>query len=133
VAGEKHDVLLKYLMVGLGGCLGSILRFWLGSYVGGRLGSRFPYGTFVINVTGSFLIGMILTILAEKTQWSPNWRYLIPIGFIGGYTTFSTFEYETFRLVQDGQMVTAMLNVVGSVVIGFAGVWAGMVAGRSIP
>ena len=133
MAGEKHDVLLKYLMVGLGGCLGSILRFWLGSYVGGRLGSRFPYGTFVINVTGSFLIGMILTILAEKTQWSPNWRYLIPIGFIGGYTTFSTFEYETFRLVQDGQMVTAMLNVVGSVVIGFAGVWAGMVAGRSIP
>ena len=125
--------MLKYLMVGLGGCLGSILRFWLGSYIGGRLGSRFPYGTFVINVTGSFLIGMILTILAEKTQWSPNWRYLIPIGFIGGYTTFSTFEYETFRLVQDGQMVTAMLNVVGSVVIGFAGVWAGMVAGRSIP
>jgi len=120
-------------MVGLGGCLGSILRFWLGSYIGGRLGSRFPYGTFVINVTGSFLIGMILTILAEKTQWSPNWRYLIPIGFIGGYTTFSTFEYETFRLVQDGQMVTAMLNVVGSVVIGFAGVWAGMVAARSIP
>jgi fluoride exporter len=125
--------LLKYLMVGLGGCLGSILRFWLGSYIGSRLGSRFPYGTFVINVTGSFLIGMILTILAEKTQWSPNWRYLIPIGFIGGYTTFSTFEYETFRLVQDGQMVTAMLNVAGSVVIGFAGVWAGLLAGRSIP
>lgn len=125
--------MLKYLMVGLGGCLGSILRFWLGSYIGGRLGSRFPYGTFVINVTGSFLIGMVLTMLAEKTQWSPNWRYLIPIGFIGGYTTFSTFEYETFRLLQDGQIVTAMLNVVGSVVIGFAGVWAGAVAGRSIP
>jgi fluoride exporter len=125
--------LLKYLMVGVGGCLGSILRFWLGSYIGGRLGTRFPYGTFVINVTGSFLIGMVLTMLAEKTQWSPNWRYLIPIGFIGGYTTFSTFEYETFRLVQDGQMVTAMLNVVGSVVVGFAGVWAGAVAGRSIP
>jgi fluoride exporter len=125
--------LLKYVVVGLGGCLGSILRFWLGSYIGGRLGTRFPYGTFVINVTGSFLIGMVLTILAEKTQWSPNWRYLIPIGFIGGYTTFSTFEYETLRLVEDGQMVTAMLNVVGSVVVGFAGVWAGMVAGRSIP
>jgi fluoride exporter len=131
--GKEHCVLLKYLMVGLGGCLGSILRFWLGSYIGGRLGSRFPYGTFVINVTGSFLIGMVLTLLAEKTQWGPNWRYLIPIGFIGGYTTFSTFEYETLRLVQDGQMVTAMLNVVGSVVVGFAGVWAGVVAGRSIP
>jgi fluoride exporter len=134
MAGRKeYDVLLKYLMVGVGGGLGSILRFWLGSYIGGRLGSRFPYGTFVINVTGSFLIGMVLTILAEKTQWSPNWRYLIPIGFIGGYTTFSTFEYETLRLVQDGQMVTAMFNVVGSVMVGFAGVWAGAVAGRSIP
>jgi fluoride exporter len=120
-------------MVGLGGCLGSILRFWLGSCIGGRLGSRFPYGTFVINITGSFLVGMMLTALAEKTQWSPNWRYLIPIGFIGGYTTFSTFEYETFRLVQDGQMVAAMLNVAGSVVVGFVGVWAGVVAGRSIP
>ncbi|HXY06363.1 MAG TPA: fluoride efflux transporter CrcB [Terriglobales bacterium] len=120
-------------MVGIGGGVGSILRFWLGSYIGGRLGSRFPYGTFVINVTGSFLIGLVLTILAERTQWSPNWRYLIPIGFIGGYTTFSTFEYETLRLVQDGQMVTAMLNITMSVTVGFAGVWAGMVAGRSIP
>ena len=125
--------MLKYLMVGLGGCLGSVLRFWLGSYIGARLGSRFPYGTFVINVTGSFLVGTVLTILAEKTQWSPNWRYLIPIGFIGGYTTFSTFEYETLRLLEDGQMVTAMLNVLGSVVVGFAGVWAGVIAGRSIP
>ena len=131
--GKEHDDLLKYFMVGVGGCLGSILRFWLGSYIGGRLGSRFPYGTFVINVTGSFLIGLVLTILAERTQWSPIWRYLIPIGFIGGYTTFSTFEYETLRLVQDGQMMTAMLNVVMSVIVGFAGVWAGMVAGRSAP
>lgn len=124
---------MKYIIVGIGGALGSILRFWVGSYIGGRFGSRFPFGTFVINVTGSFLIGMILTILAEKTQWSANWRYLIPIGFIGGYTTFSTFEYETFRLFQDGQMMGAALNIGLSVAVGFVGVWAGAVAGRSIP
>ena len=119
-------------MVLVGGGVGSVLRFWMGSYVGGRFGSRFPYGTFAVNITGSFLIGFVLTILAEKTQWSANWRYLIPIGFIGGYTTFSAFEYETFRLFQEGQAMTAALNVTASVVLGFAAVWAGAVAGRSI-
>lgn|ERR1700690_2607304 len=131
--GKGHDRLMKYLMVGIGGALGSVLRFWMGSYIGGRFGSRFPYGTFVINISGSFLIGLVIAIMAEKTQWSDNWRYLIPIGFIGGYTTFSTFEYETFRLFQDGQMLTAALNVALSVGVGFAGVWAGAIAGRSIP
>ena len=125
--------IIKYLMVGVGGFLGSVLRFWLGSFIGGRLGARFPYGTFVINVTGSFLIGMIVTVLAAKAHWSPNWRYLILIGFIGGYTTFSTFEFETLRLAQDGQMLMAILNVTLSVVVGFVGVWAGAIAGRAIP
>ncbi|MFY9704075.1 MAG: fluoride efflux transporter CrcB [Terriglobales bacterium] len=132
-SGKERYQLLKYVMVGIGGCMGSVLRYWLGSYIGGRMGARFPYGTFVVNVSGSFLIGLIVTLLAERTQWNPNWRYLIPIGFIGGYTTFSTFEYETFRLFQDGQPLTAMLNVTLSVVVGFLGVWAGAVAGRAIP
>jgi fluoride exporter len=130
---RKHNDLIKYLMVGIGGFLGSVLRFWLGSFIGGRLGARFPYGTFVINVTGSFLIGMVVTVLATKAHWSPNWRYLIPIGFIGGYTTFSTFEYETFRLFQDGQLLTAILNIALSVVVGFVGVWIGIVAGKALP
>jgi fluoride exporter len=125
--------LLKFLMVGIGGFVGAIARFWLGSYIGGKMGTRFPYGTFVINISGSFLVGLILTLLEEKTRWSPNWIYLIPIGFIGAYTTFSALEYETLRSVQDGQLLISFLNITLSVVVGFVAVWAGVVAGRSIP
>ena len=122
----------KYLMVGFGGALGSILRFWVGSYISNRIATRFPYGTFVINCTGSFLIGLVVTLLAERTHWSPNWRYLVPIGFIGGYTTFSTFELETFRSFQDGELLMAALNVLLSVAVGFLSVWLGAITGRSI-
>jgi CrcB protein len=125
--------LLKYVMVGVGGCLGSVLRFWLGSYIGTRMGTRFPYGTFVINVTGSFLVGFVFALLTTKTHWSPNRRYLIPIGFIGGYTTFSSFEYETLRTIQDGQIGLGFVYVGLSVVLGFVAVWGGVTTGRAIP
>lgn len=107
-----------------------MLRFWVGGFVSGRMGTRFPYGTFIINCTASFLIGFIITLLAEKTHWNPNLRFLIPIGFIGGYSTFSTFEYESFRVIQDGQLLTGVLNVVLSVIVGFVAVWLGVIAGR---
>ena len=123
----------KYVMVGIGGFLGAIARFWLGGYIGNRMGTRFPYGTFIINCSGSFVIGFIVTLLAERTHWSPSWRYLIPIGFVGAYTTFSTFEYETLRAIQDGSLLIAGLNVVLSVVLGFVAVWAGVMAGQAIP
>jgi len=124
--------MIKYLMVGIGGFLGSVLRFWVGGYISDRMDMRFPYGTFIINCTGSFLIGFVITLLTEKGHWSPNWRYLIPIGFIGGYTTFSTFEYETFRNFQDGEFLVAGLNVAASVVLGFISVWLGVITGRTI-
>jgi len=121
--------LLKYVVVGVGGFLGAIARYALGAYIGGRYGLRFPLGTFVINVSGSFLIGLILTVLARTTA-SAYWRYLIPIGFIGAYTTFSTFEYETLRAIQDGQVMTGLLNVGLSLVTGFIAVWGGVAIGR---
>jgi fluoride exporter len=124
-------ILLKYFAIGVGGFTGAIARYVLGSYIGSRYGVRFPYGTFVINMTGSFLIGFILALLSRTTV-SPYWRYLIPIGFIGAYTTFSTFEYETLRAVQDGQVTTGLLNVALSVVVGFLAVWAGAAMGKLV-
>ena len=121
--------MLKYVVVGVGGFLGAIARYALGAYIGGRYGIRFPLGTFVINVSGSFLIGLTLTLLARTTA-SAYWRYLFPIGFIGAYTTFSTFEYETLRAIQDGQLMTGLLNVALSLVVGFIAVWAGAAIGR---
>ena len=125
--------MIKYVMVGIGGFLGAVARFWLGGYIGNRMGTRFPYGTFIINCSGSFVIGFIVTLLAERTHWSPNWRYLIPIGFVGAYTTFSTFEYETFRALQEGSVIIAGLNVVASVLVGFVAVWMGVMAGQAVP
>jgi fluoride exporter len=121
--------LLKYVVVGIGGFLGAVARYVVGTYIGSHYGARFPYGTFVINMSGSFLIGFILALLSRTTA-SPYWRYLIPIGFIGAYTTFSTFEYETLRAIQDGQIASGLLNVALSVTVGFAAVWAGAAIGR---
>ena len=122
----------KFFIVGVGGFFGSILRFWLAAYVAQRMGTRFPYGTFLINVTGSFLVGFVMTILTGRGHLSPNWLYLIPIGFIGGYTTFSTFEYETLRAIQDGQFTIGTLNLALSVLVGFLMVWVGAMAGRAV-
>lgn len=122
-------MLLKYVAVGIGGFLGAIARYALGIYIGSRYGVRFPLGTFIINMSGSFLVGFILTLL-DRTTASTYWRYLIPIGFIGAYTTFSTFEYETLRALQDGQLTIGFLNVALSLVIGFVAVWAGAAIGR---
>ena len=92
----------------------------------------FPLATFVINVTGSFIIGFFLTLTTEKLKVDPYIRLMVAVGFVGAYTTFSTFEYETARLVEDKEWLYAFLNVVLSFVIGFAAVWGGMVAAREL-
>ena len=114
-------------MVLLGGGLGSLARYLLGAAIMNRFGGKFPLGTLVINVTGSFAIGVLMTLFTERFEPHPYWRLLLVIGFLGGYTTFSSFEYETLQTAREGGSMLALLNIVGSVALGFAAVWAGMV------
>jgi CrcB protein len=126
------ETLTKYLAVAAGGALGAMLRYYLGGTVLARTGAPFPTATFVINITGSFILGFFLTLATERLHISPHWRLAVAVGFIGAYTTFSTFEYETARLVEDGDFMRALLNIVLSVVLGFAAVWAGIIAARKV-
>jgi CrcB protein len=122
--------LARYGVVALGGALGAVARYAVGGWVHAKLGPSFPYGTFVINVSGSFILGLFAT-LALSLAWSDHWRLLIAVGFVGAYTTFSTFEYETLQLIAEGgRYRAAVLNLVGSVVVGFGAAYLGMVAAR---
>src|SRR5438477_7073815 len=112
-------------MVLIGGGAGAVARYAAGTAISSRLSGRFPVGTLLINVSGSFLVGMLMTLLTERWQPHPNWRLLLVVGFLGGYTTFSTFEYETLRAVQDGGKWIGLLNVLGSVLLGYVAVWIG--------
>jgi CrcB protein len=115
----------KYLVVLTGAGLGGLARYVAGTWIMQKYGGRFPLGTFVINITGSFLIGVLMTLLTERWHLHSNWRLFLVVGVIGGYTTFSSFEYETYQLVLDGARWMGLLYVTGSVVIGYFGVWLG--------
>ena len=118
----------KYLLIAVGGALGSVARFWVGSTISGRIGTKFPYGTFVINITACVIIGFTLTYMGKRAGLNPAWRYLIPVGFIGAYSTFSTYEWETLSTLRSGAFAMGALYAVGSLILGLAAVWAGAVA-----
>jgi CrcB protein len=112
-------------MIMLGGGAGSLARYIVGTAIMSRLGVRFPAGTVFINITGSFLIGFVMTALTQRLHVHSNWRFLLVIGFLGGYTTFSSFEWETLSLIKDGSRWLGLINILGSVLLGYAAVWLG--------
>jgi len=123
---------LQVLFVALGGAIGSAARYLVGGWFAARFGAAFPYGTFVINVTGSFIVGLFLAYAQERVSLSPYWRLFFAVGFVGGYTTFSTFEYESIRLLQDDEMLLAAVYLIGSVVTGGIAAIAGIALGSWI-
>jgi CrcB protein len=120
---------LAVLLVALGGGIGSVARYLVSGWFASRFGPAFPYGTLVINVTGSFIIGLFLAFAQERVSLSPYWRLFFAVGVVGGYTTFSTFEYEFVRLLQEGDMLLGASYMVGSVVLGAIGAIAGIAVG----
>ncbi|MGZ4115439.1 MAG: fluoride efflux transporter CrcB [Actinomycetota bacterium] len=118
--------------VAIAGAAGAVARYGLGGWIAERLPVSFPWDTLVVNVTGSFVLGLLFVLTTERFAVSPAFRAALTIGFVGAYTTFSTFSLETFRLVEDGAWWLAAANVMSSIVFALAAVAAGVAVGRSI-
>jgi CrcB protein len=122
----------NFLLISLGAVLGANARYWLGTWVAQKWGSTFPVGTLLINITGSFLLGLFMTLATERFLIDPRWRLLVAVGFLGAYTTFSTFTYESFNLLFKGQWVPGLLNLLGSSLLGILAVGLGVFIGKTI-
>jgi CrcB protein len=118
--------------VAVAGALGALARYGLGGLISTRFPTAFPWDTLVINVTGSFVLGFLFVLLTERLNAPPSLRTAITIGFLGAYTTFSTFSLETVRLLEDGSYALAGLNVGTSVVLGLGAAWIGIATARAI-
>jgi fluoride exporter len=124
--------LMPYLLVGVGGFIGANARFVVARLIGGLFETKFPLGTFVINVSGSFLLGALGTLVAQKVMPnSESMRLALGVGFLGAYTTFSTFEFETHALFDDGSWLTATMNIFASLFVGLLAVRAGIVVAKT--
>ena len=122
----------NFLIIGLGGFLGAIARYVVALWIGQRWGRIFPLGTFVVNISGCFLISFLMSLFTEKFMVNPQLRLFLVVGFLGAYTTFSTFEYETGALVRDGEWTFALANILLSVTAGFVALKAGEYIAKSI-
>ena len=122
--------MLNYFMVAIGGALGSVARFWISTVVSNRITETFPLGTLVVNVTGSFLIGL-LAAMSRSNGMSNTTRTFLMVGVCGGYTTFSSFSLQNLQLLQNGNLYYAGLNTALSLVLCMVAVWIGFVAGAA--
>ena len=110
--------------------MGALARYVAASAIMTRLGGKFPLGTLAVNVTGSFLTGLLMTAFTERLQRRSNWRLLLVVGFLGGYTTLSSLEWETYSSIRESGLWTGMLNAVLSIMLGYVAVWLGSALAR---
>lgn len=112
--------------------MGANLRYWVGGWAANKFGAAFPYGTLIVNITGSFVLAFLMTVWTERATVDPRWRLLLAIGFLGAYTTFSTLTYESVNLMVKGQLWTGALNLFGSAVLGAGAVALGILLGKAV-
>ncbi len=122
---------MTWLLVALGGAVGSVLRYGVGRIAVAYLGPSTVMGTFVVNITGSLVLGLLVGLALERTALPLHLRSLLAIGFLGGFTTFSTLSLETVRLVEGGEVLKAGLSVLGNVFLGLAAAYIGLLLGRA--
>jgi len=122
--------MLKVMIVAVGGGIGATTRYLVSTWAAEKFGTNFPYGTLIVNVVGCFIIGAFMTLTTERLIVSPYWRLLVTVGFVGGLTTFSSYSYETFKLLQDADVLMAIYNLLGNVIIGFFATWLGISVAR---
>jgi CrcB protein len=123
---------MTYVLVAVFGAAGAVSRYWLDGRVTDLTHGQFPWGTFVINVAGAFLLGLLVALTTERLLPHPNWRVALGIGFLGSFTTFSTYTSETVRLAEDGAVGLALLNSVGMLALGIAAAALGLAVGRTL-
>lgn len=121
-----------FLLIGLGGFLGANSRYLVGGWAASRFGAAFPFGTLIINLTGSFVMGLFLTLVTERFIVQPNFRLFFAVGFLGAYTTFSTFTFESVVLLQSRAYLFAAANLFGSLALGVGAVLLGVIVARLV-
>ena len=121
---------MKILIIGFGGFIGAILRYSISGWIHKLFGSGMPYGTLAVNVIGSFILGFILFYSEDRQSFSPLWRTFIAVGIMGALTTFSTFSYETFAMIQESLYLKAVWNITLNIITTILAIWAGMVLSR---
>ena len=121
-----------FLLISLGAMLGANIRYWVGTWAAGRLGTSFPYGTLIINLTGSFILGFFMTLAVDRLLLDPRWRIIFAVGFLGSYTTFSSYTFESMNLILDNQWLPGLFNLFGSAFLGGVAVFLGIILARAI-
>lgn len=122
----------EFLLVAVGGGIGATTRYVTSNWAAAKFGASFPFGTLMVNVVGCFIMGVFMVLSTERLSISPYWRLLLAVGFLGGLTTFSSFSYETLKLLQEADILRAFYNVALNVTVGFLATWLGMVLAKAI-